>query len=287
MIGHRCARRWRYLSSSRSTGCWRTALRRKLTLPLKVHGSLRTPSDERAGATAPASRGDDPVPGKPDRILACKSAHDLLLLRGIGTQRAPAEPAHLQTLAQIHARAIEHHPAIGRGDAQFLDRFRRFPAPSTRACRTRARSAAASAGCTGRTPPRSACPRASAPGRPRSGREGVPVIGVLFVEVAGRRTLRPTRRPAGRIDRRFARLLAEHVDDLVLEDAGEPGAQRGAAGEAVSDSPPQRAESPGRRPRRGSRRAGAEAHSGRGSRGAGRRLGLRRLARRASSWPAI
>ena len=48
-------------------------------------------------------------------------------------------------------------------------------------------------------------------------------IGELFVRFG-----------AGRgIDRLFARLFAEYVDDFVLEDAGEPGPQRGAAGEAV------------------------------------------------------
>ena len=58
------------------------------------------------------------------------------------------------------------------------------------------------------------------------------MIGVLFVEMQIGELFVRLRSGRG-IDRVLARLLAEHVDDLVLEDAGKPGPQRGAAGEAI------------------------------------------------------
>ena len=108
-----------------------------------------------------------------------------------------AEPAHLETLAQTHARAIKHHPAIGRGDAQFLADFVGLQ-PHDLAHVERARDLRRHllAALVEHLPEALVLQRALriAPGL----REGVPVVGALLVEVAGRRTLRPTRRPRRR-----------------------------------------------------------------------------------------
>lgn len=143
------------------------------------------------------------------------------------------EPCRLQAFPKVHACAIKNDPAIGRGHAQFLTDIAGVPCPSALASRTRARPGPGAGHCIGRTLPRNVSARncVRGPARPAakyaSGRFGPgqkKVVGKIAFVFSVR----------SHWHLRFTRLPAKQIDDLVPEYPGQPGSERGAAGEITA-----------------------------------------------------